>query len=330
MIYIPIFKTKANVELKILSNGTELFKKNSFIPYLEIIHPERNGQVNKIVTKCQNALNPIQHFQQFCCKSFQDEFAMYTKFKDSSFDPYHNVIYSMGISQEELITCKSEVGSVIKTRRQRGLKSAVRIPSGTDINLVKEIINLLSVNDWLIIDLDEQEYEAAEFYLNAISDLQFSNTVVFSTERYYRTKNSDFPDYGYADDAKMNTSLIKQIKASNYPFHAFGTYMGLKNSRDDEFIRKTKCTALFQIYNQKKNEFYSIISDTPEYIAKVYQGKFKEKIRNAYTKGYLKDLFTHPSACIVLNAALSEKSSASKFLHASAVHYLEEIAEMRE
>lgn len=330
MTYIPIFISKQNVELKILENNMDLITSNGFIPYLEIQSPLKGGKLNPIVKRCRSALDCVPHFEQFNESTLEENLKMFKLFTASSTSLFDNIILSLKVTEDDFISNSLLIEDLLNKRHRAKQATAFRLASGTNLEFIRKLLELVHETDWLIIDLGEQDYSAAEFYLDMVSKLEFKQIAVFSIERHNDVKNEDFLEnnYDYATEEKINISLIDEIKEGKYPFSFFGTYMGLRITMPDQHPRG-KCYALFMAYNHSINKFYILVSDEKDNVGKVYKNGFKEKVKKDYIAGTLKRLFSHDIARQELEKTLSVASSASKFLYASVLHYLEEIAAMR-
>lgn len=331
MTYIPIIKTKQNVEQRILEKHLDLFTKNRFIPYLEILNPTKEAS-NKTITRCRDAIACIQHFEQYTETTLEKNLEQYKQYKQPQNHLYEDkTIFSLPLTEKNLISQKTQIEQLIKSRQAEGKATAFRIASGTNLEEVRQLLAILNANDWLIIDLAEQDYSTAEFYLSSIAELKFDHTVIFSTERHKNIRNGDFSenDYDYATEEKINTSLLDMITSGQCPFSYFGTHMGLKDTKDNEIKRGSAgCSAIFLTYNHKINRFYVLVSEDKDFVGRIYNGKFKEKVRQDYTGGNLKRLFIHDRASQALQEILQGSATASKFIYVSVLHYLEEIAAM--
>lgn len=321
--FIPILKTKKDIEKRVLLNELDFFIKNKMIPYLEITKPySGEGDRYKTAPQMCNAVKEIIHFEELCPKDaipFSIE-----NYKEIPDNP--NIILSLKINKKIWENSKHEIIELIRTRQRKALISAARIPSGLDTNILEEIYSSLSYQDWLIVDIGENDYAATSFYMRKVQRLGHKNTAVFSTERPTNISGKQYRNETYDDS--FNTSVIREIKEGEYPFNVFGSYVSLKDNRTEGAA--ATCYGTFLIYNLDKNMFYSLRTENKDHIAYIYKKIKLQVISDLEDRNSeIARIITDPLVKKYLEETLKkENPRAVDFLTVSVVQYLVEIAKL--
>lgn len=314
--FVPIIKTKRNAEIPLLKETRSLLEENQIIPYIEFTKP--HASLKTFVER----IDGLFHFEELLFKdAAHDLNSTIDYFKTIPFKPY--IIQSFRIRPDESIP--DSLFEYLKERSENGGRSAIRINAGTPKETVEAISSNITQADYIIIDLEDTEYNAAFPYLKMIRDKlnNKENIIVFSREIPNRVPGKEYPDREY-DRVLINTSLVTAAKDPAFPFMYFGTHASAKDDLTEEAFKAPNVFGKFLIFDITRNAYYCIKSDTPDHVARVYR-QIKAKI----DPEEIEELFLHtPRSRKMLEDYISNptgKASSSGFMKVSILHYLEEI-----
>lgn len=326
MIYIPIFKTKQNVEAKILKKYPLFFGESGFIPYIEIT----KAYEDVITAKTLGAIRSIMHFEEFNVGSNKD-FLTYEDQYDKTAQ-HNNVILSFRVSSRFAQEDLEAIENIIKKRKISNLSTAIRIPVGTPENTyMMKLLSFLGNDDWLFIDIDENEYDACTPYIKSCMGKTKAKVVITATERQTRISGSSYENKTYSHT--HNTSLLASVIEKRLLTEYFGSYASLKNDLTDGVI-STSCYAILTLYDLSKNMFYIIKSDSKLHVSHVYEElRGPLEVLLSETESIVSKIFmTAPISYSFIKEVLNKKKRlmAHDMLQVSLLLFLEQMSKLLE
>lgn len=318
LIFIPILKNKAVAEPKAIEACSNLFSSR-VIPYIEIINEDESSRGYK---KTKKSTDNILHFEQIYRKKDTDLQDIINKTKNT-IDNEHT-IYSIIINSNEIIDDYGIIKDFITYVHSSNHNCALRIPPIANQETIKKLFCDLYANDYLIIDIDDNDYSSLDIYFSMINNLKHEcYLIAFSDER---PKNSTNKSLAYNDyNHSFNTSVIDNIKNDNFVINGFGSYCSAKNDLNQGGTYAYHVYGAFVAYNYDKNDFFSFKTEEPDCLPKAYK-KIKSILKERVD--IINDLFqkTNISFTMVNEFLSSEKNgTAAMYISISIVHYIEEI-----
>lgn len=331
-IFIPILKSKTRSEPVVLEKCHDLFS-NEVIPYIEFIarKPKDNNKKTKNRKNVNNKIKfftrDILHFEEICRLKNKDNIdTIIVKTKDIKDD---NAIPSIHIINEnELNENIENVIDFIQFEHNNKKNCSIRITG--DIKFgenIKKVIDLLTKDDFLIIDIGENSYISSEIALKYYFDYQNrkSKIIIFSEERPSKLTNKDLEADDYNKNIhSFNVSVIDSIKNDQFVYDGFGSYCSARNDINNGGSGKN-VFAIFMLFNYLINDFFSYKSDTANNIHISYaQLKNKLQTKRKIAEDILKDT---PLSDDMFKKLIdtSEKPVAYKFITISIIHHIETI-----
>lgn len=319
LLFIPILKNKAIAEPNAIKACSKIFS-NRIIPYIEIINEnaESRGYINT-----KRELGDLVHFEQFYRRK---DSTLSDIIKKTINNTRTNIIPSLHLLDEkELIDNIDITSSFIDTIHNKHSNLSIRIPTFTNFNLLNGLMVLLENEDYLIFDIDDNDYKSLTLFFNAINRIpKKCKIIIFSNERPKNSTNKGLADLDY--NLSFNTSVIDSIISNSFNQDGFGSYCAAKNDLNQGGSYKYLIYGAFVIYDYDKNSFFSIKSNTKDHASKAYS-QLKSKIKQ--NRSIIDKLFFKtPISYNYINKLLdneNKKGSAAQYISFSIIHYIEEI-----
>lgn len=319
IIFLPILKTKSRSEPLAIRECHDLFN-TKIIPYIEIINDAEN---DKGYDKTKNAIGNLLHFEQFYRKKDSELLNIIEK---SKLICNSNTISSIEIKKRDLDNDFdfSSIENFVNFIHNGNYSCSIRINTEIDIKDISKIFNVLSDNDYLIIDIEDNMYKSLMVFLKTITSIHRKcKIIIFSNERPTNSTNRDlaYDDYNNS----FNTSVLDAIKNDYFIGDGFGSYCAARNDLTQSGTFKYPVYGVFVIYDFEKNNFFSYKTNKKEHISKVYSF-LKPKLKD---DELLSDFFSKTE---ISNRMLysfldneNKKGNAPTYISFSIVHYIEEI-----
>ena len=291
-IFVPIFKTKCISEPSAIKECLNLFS-DRMIPYLEI---KKN---TKGYERCYRHLNKITHFEQLNRNenvSLKDSIEAVI----NKNDPF--IIPSIYItSNDDFDDNENDIKKFINTLHKKDMPISIRIDAGIDDNVLNLLFLNLYNNDFLFVDINENEYKSSLLFLKKIHASSIRcKVIVISNERPINIQNSSLEENGYNN--LFNTTVISSIlNEKKFLEDGFASYCSAKNDTYEGEHPVNKSYATFLIYDYSNNSFYSFRTHT----SKVSPNNFYE----------LKEILKHPSNHNIINGLFNNTSISNKKLN---------------
>ena len=317
MIFVPLIKTKTNAEPVVIDKTLRLFGEE-IIPYLEI----KKKLSDKNVINMRLQLSGIPHFEGIV-RMKGDNLAQVvesTKMLESD-----NTIPVISLHGEELTESYHLIVEHIGERKRNKKPLAIRLPQvSEDSTIIDYLYGALDENDFIFIDIGDDPFDSNRSTIEALCKKpHICRIIVISNERPLNLTGEDYEDLGY-NELIMNTSLIDSIKSGTFPCDGFGSYCSAKNNLN-EGGGATPVYAVFLVYDYATNRFFSIRSDSKDYISTAY-ASLKNKVQKSNTIfGLITDATPISFACLNEFMNSTQKGIASTYYRIGMINYIEQI-----
>ncbi len=314
MIFVPLIKTKTNAEPFVIEKTKQLFGED-IIPYLEI----KKTLNDKNVMSMKLQLSGIRHFEGLV-RMKGDNLAQVvesTKTLDSD-----NTTPVITLNGKEILESSDLIVGYINEKK---IPVAIRIPQVSDSTpLIDYLFGALDEKDFIFIDIGDDPFDSNKSTIDSLCRKPHRcKIIVISNERPLNLTGEDYEDLGY-NELIMNTSLVDNIKSGSFHCDGFGSYCSAKNNLN-EGGGATPVYAVFLVYNFDKNRFFSIRSDTKNYISTAY-ASLKTKVQKTNTELRLITEVTPISfACLNEFMESTQKGIASTYYRFGMINYIEQI-----
>lgn len=116
------------------------------------------------------------------------------------------------------------------------------------------LVTNLGEQDYLMVDIEEQNPESKFMEYEEIEELDITaKVIILNSPHKVGTSNKDFPIQSYTD--LIDNSLRNHV--TDYNFHGYGDYLGLRDDLPRHIDRKIEACALVLIYDSERNQFFS-------------------------------------------------------------------------
>lgn len=329
LIFVPIFKNKANAEPNAIEAVKPILNSNT-IPYIELINDQYNEKLdekgqkkeNLGYKKTKNAIKDILHFEQFYRKKNVDIIDIISKTKANTNNKTISSIHILNNS--EVDEHFDSIQKCIIELQQKGFKCALRVSTEISEQNIFKFISILEKGDFLFIDIADNDYKSIKLFLNKIDNYNRKcRIIIISDERPTNTTNKSLMMDDY--NKSFNTSVINAIINNSFNQDGFASYCAAKNDLSQGGAYKYDVYGVFVIYEYSKNDFFSFKTDKVGHISTIYSS-LKPKIKS--NKSTISNLFKNTKISYdLLNSFLNnnKKGQAATYICFSIVHYIEEI-----
>jgi hypothetical protein len=235
------------------------------------------------------------------------------------------VVLSIEIRDRDFVDNLAVIIDFIEKEHSKNRQVAVRISLGTKIVFIELLLKRLLPGDYLFIDMHEDPFPSAVFYLKRAYSLDHEcHMIAISNERIPKMSGREFADGDF--NPLLNTSLVQAIKDNRFQLDGFGTYCSAKNDLTESQPNKRPVYAVFLLYNYAMNQYYSIKSDCLDHISRIY-GTLRPKLIKQLPVIKTKFFVNTPISRKELEDFLlsNKKGNASTYIFFSITHYIEEI-----
>lgn len=264
-MYIPILKTR-RTEIATARDLSYCFS-DEIIPMFEVINQTYGLDTIQEVMKGKKAFIDLFRFSVNKYKNNINikkvEYAW--NLSDNVFymkelekiDNTHNFIPVISLKTYFEIS-KYELNKLINELQKKHQSIAIRITDEyIDIDQYNDVYTRLRSNDYLILDIQEQNVDSKFIELQDFSELQIlAKKVILNSPRTRERKNGEFSK-GIINNIDM--SLVDKYK--EYNAEGYGDYAGLKDDLPHSGGSMGRGNALALLYDYKINKFICFINE---------------------------------------------------------------------
>lgn len=319
LLFIPVFKTKRTTEKYIIEKLSNLFSDN-FFPLIEWTKDHNDSSVKKYNSLLKNLFHLESYFRKSSIP-FEEIIDKTIKLRKNN-----RIIPCLKILPNE---CKKEynlISNFIKNEKKKGLIS-LNISIENDINTIIQIGNELSKDDYLIIDIGNNNINYIKS-LKLIKDAVTNNTqiIILSEERNTTLNDNIYSNFGY-NDGLFDFSTLDLIRNNKFDFNGFASYCTLKNDLTGDDQKVTKSYATIFLYDYYKNDIFTIRTNESNNISTSYINLTNYIINSSDIKNTINSIIKKSQlAKEVFNDICSkEKGAVTKYQELSALNYIESV-----
>lgn len=320
MIFVPILKSKANAEPRVIEAFSHRFS-NTFIPYLQIIKNDdkTSSRVNKILRQ----IGTKSAFVELDCEIPNNDYI--NKIMSNPFDK-NNIIPVIPLKKIDMYDNFIFLNTIHNSAKSTAIKIDI-----DDIILhaakVNKLASKLLKNDYIFVNIHDSAYLPLKSILATLKSTSSAKIIVIYQERIDKTMGKEYYDYAY-DTAHFKNDLIECIKNAKFDEDGFASYCTAKNVKNDPINVGNHAVGVLITYNGLNNKFYTVKSNGSGHISTIYTN-LKNRI-NDKTFDKNKELWSlyekTPTSYHMLEEEMAKKGcKVTSFIKIGISHYIEQI-----
>ncbi len=268
-IFIPILRSKAFAQLNVIKHFNELkyydLVRDRLIPYIEFKTNLSSTSFNKYM----DALQGMRYFYELYT---ENNSLIIKDYLDSVINTNYpkNAIPSIKLSFDLVIKNKTELIQSINVLHDLNLNIALRIINYRNLENILDILNILTKEDYLILDNEEAGIETKILLsnYNKIVNTIKPKTIFFSIERSQKAARL-YENISYTK--LCNYNLIEYLKIhTEFQYSGFGSYCGAKNDNNEARNNNVSVEGIFFEYSYVENKFFVTKTIEKKPIAYIY------------------------------------------------------------